>query len=45
LAVFFLGSVIESQGALDLLCMGLGIAAVIAASEYFSSAALLHKSE
>jgi uncharacterized membrane protein YqhA len=45
LAVFFLGRVIESENALDLLYMGLGIAAIIASLAYFSSTVLLHKSE
>ena len=40
LAVFFLGRVIESQEPLEVLYLGVGISAVIAALSYFSSRVL-----
>lgn len=45
LAIFFLGRVIESENPIELLYMGVGIAAVIAALAYFASKVLLHKAE
>ncbi len=44
-AIFFLGRVIESDNAIDLLYMGVGIAAVIASLAYFAKSVLLHRSE
>ena len=45
LAIFFLGRVIESDDPLELLYLGVGIAAVIAALAYFAKSVLLHKAE
>jgi len=45
LAIFFLGRVIESENPIELLYMGVGIAAIIAALAYFASKVLLHKAE
>jgi uncharacterized membrane protein YqhA len=45
LAIFFLGRVIESDNPLELLYLGVGIAAVIASLAYFAKSVLLHKSE
>jgi uncharacterized membrane protein YqhA len=45
LAILFLGRVIESQNPIELLYMGVGIAAVIASLAYFASKVLLHNSE
>jgi uncharacterized membrane protein YqhA len=45
LAIFFLGRVIESDNPLELLYLGVGIAAVIAALAYFAKSVLLHKAE
>ncbi|MEI7814270.1 MAG: YqhA family protein [Coriobacteriia bacterium] len=45
LAIFFLGRVIESNDPQELLYLGVGIAAVIAALAYFAKSVLLHKSE
>jgi len=45
LAVFFLGRVIESEHAMDVLYLGGGIAAVIGALAYFTSKVLVHSKE
>ncbi len=45
LAIFFLGRVIEAENAIDLLYLGVGIAAVIASLAYFAKSVLLHRSE
>jgi len=44
LAIFFLGRVVESENALEVLYMGVGIAAIIAALAYFAAKVLLHDS-
>ena len=45
LAIFFLGRVIESDNPLELLYLGIGVAAVIASLAYFTKSVLLHKAE
>ena len=45
LAIFFLGRVIESENPIEVLYLGVGIAAIIASLAYFAKAVLLHKSE
>jgi uncharacterized membrane protein YqhA len=45
LAIFFLGRVIESENPLELLYLGIGVAAVIASLAYFAKSVLLHKAE
>jgi uncharacterized membrane protein YqhA len=45
LAIFFLGRVVESQQPIELLYMGIGIAAIIGSLGYFASKVLLHKAE
>jgi len=45
LAVFFLGRVIESENPIDVLYLGGGISAVIAALAYFTSKVLAHSKE
>jgi len=45
LAIFFLGRVIESENPLELLYLGVAIAAVIASLAYFAKSVLLHKAE
>jgi uncharacterized membrane protein YqhA len=45
LGIFFLGRLIESSNPQEVLYLGVGIAAVIAALAYFAKSVLLHKSE